>query len=70
MGARRIVEHIKDRLGIEVGQTSEDGMFRLEEVECLGACGMAPMMQVGKVYHENLTEEKVDALIDQWRRDG
>jgi NADH-quinone oxidoreductase subunit E len=70
MGARKIVNHIKDRLGIEVGQTSEDGMFRLEEVECLGACGMAPMMQVGKVYHENLTEEKVDALIDQWRRDG
>jgi NADH-quinone oxidoreductase subunit E len=53
-----------------VEQTSDDGLFRMEEVECLGACGMAPMMQVGKVYHEYLTEEKVDALIEQWRRDG
>ena len=57
-------------VGIEVGQTSEDGMFRLEEVECLGACGMAPMMAVGKDYYENLNEEKVDELLEQWRRDG
>jgi NADH-quinone oxidoreductase E subunit len=70
MGARTIVDHLKDRLGIEVGETSSDGLFRLEEVECLGACGMAPMMQVGKHYYENLTPEKVDSLLDQWRRDG
>lgn len=70
MGAQKIVQHLKDRLGIEPGQTDEDGMFRLEEVECLGACGMAPMLQVGKHYYENLTPEKVDELLDQWRRDG
>lgn len=70
MGARTIVDHLKDRLGIEVGETSADGLFRLEEVECLGACGMAPMMQVGKYYYENLTPEKVDSLLDQWRSDG
>lgn len=70
MGAQKIVAHLRERLGLEVGQTSDDGLFRLEEVECLGACGMAPMMQVGKHYHEYLTPAKVDALIDQWRRDG
>ena len=70
MGARPIIEHLKERLGLEVGQTSADGRFRLEEVECLGACGMAPMMQVGNRYYENLTPDKVDALLDQWRSDG
>lgn len=70
MGAQKIVRHIAEELGIKPGETTEDGMFRLEEVECLGACGMAPMMQVGKHYHENLTPEKVDDLIAQWRRDG
>lgn len=69
-GAQKIVRHIAERLGIEPGQTTPDGMFRLEEVECLGACGMAPMMAVGKHYHEFLTPEKVDELIDRWRRDG
>lgn len=70
MGAQRIVSHIKDRLGLEVGQTDDDGLFRLEEAECLGACGMAPMMQVGKHYYEHLTPEKVDELIDGWRNGG
>jgi len=69
-GSDRVLEHIEGKLGVRLGQTTADGKFTLKEVECLGACGMAPMMQVGKVYHENLTEEKVDALIDQWRRDG
>lgn len=70
MGAQRIVDHLRERLGVEPGQTTEDGLFRLEVVECLGACGMAPMMQVGKLYYENLTPEKVDELLDQWRRDA
>lgn len=70
MGAQKIVQHLRERLGVEVGQTDDDGLFRLEEVECLGACGMAPMMQVGKYYYEYLTPEKVDELIDEWRRDG
>ena len=66
MGAQKIVGHIKERLGLEVGQTSDDGMWRLEEVECLGACGYGPMLQMGKHYYENLTPEKVNALIDEW----
>lgn len=69
-GAQKILAQLKDRLGLGLFETSSDGMFRIEEVECLGACGMAPMMQVGKVYHEYLTEEKVDKLLEQWRRDG
>lgn len=70
MGAQRIVEHLKQKLGLEVGQTAPDGLFRLEEAECLGACGYGPMMQVGKDYYENLTIEKVDALVDGWRNGG
>jgi len=70
MGAQKIVAHLKDRLGVEVGQTDDDGVFRLEEAECLGACGMAPMMQVGKHYYEHLTPEKCDELIAQWKREA
>ena len=70
MGAQKIVHHCKKKLGLEPGQTDAEGLFRLEEAECLGACGMGPMMQVGKHYYENLTPEKVDALIDEWRRNG
>ena len=47
-------------------ETSADGMWRLEEVECLGACGYGPMLQMGKDYYEHLTIEKVDALIEEW----
>ena len=66
LGAQKIVKHISGRLGIQPGETDADGNFRLEEAECLGACGMAPMMQVGKHYYEHLTPEKCDALIEQW----
>jgi len=68
MGAPRLVDHLRKRLGIEVGQTSPDGRWRLEVVECLGACGYGPMMQVGKRYYEHLTPEKVDALIEEWSK--
>jgi len=68
MGAQKIISHIKDRLGIEVGETSADGKWRLEEAECLGACGYGPVMQVGKHYYEHLTPEKVDALIEEWSK--
>ncbi len=68
MGAQNIIDHIKKKLGIEVGQTSADGMWRLEEVECLGACGYGPVMQVGDRYYEHLTIEKVDALIEEWSK--
>ncbi len=67
-GADRIVKYIEERLGIKPGETTTDGMFTLKTVECLGACGYAPMMQVGEHYHEHLTEEKVDQLIEQFRK--
>ena len=60
-----IIAHIQKRLNIKNGETSEDGMFTLKTAECLGACGYAPMMQLGKFYKEHLTIEKVDALIDE-----
>ena len=62
--ADAIVEHLEKRLGIGFGEVTEDGRFSLKEVECLGACGGAPMMQIGKQYYENLTPEIVDAILE------
>jgi len=67
-GSDNIIEYIKARLGIGVGETTSDGLFTLKTVECLGACGYAPLMQLGKNYREHLTKEKVDALIDECRK--
>lgn len=67
MGARRIVDHLRERLGIEPGQTTEDGLFTLQEVECLASCGTAPMLQCNLKYHEHLTPERIDALLDELR---
>ncbi len=67
MGAEDIVRHIEKRLHIKDGETTADGKFTLKTVECLGACGYAPMLQVGDKFHEFLTIEKVDALIDGFR---
>lgn len=69
-GSDSIVEHIHDRLGIKPGETTSDGLFTLKTVECLGACGYAPMMQMGKTYREHLTNEKVDAIIDECRKNA
>ena len=69
-GADNVVEHIKDKLGIEVGETTEDGKFTLVTVECLGSCGTAPMMQVNDDYYEDLDLARVDALLDGLARDG
>lgn len=63
-GSDDIVEHLQNKLGIEFGETTADGKFSLKEVECLGACGNAPMFQIGKQYYENLTPEKVDEILD------
>jgi NADH-quinone oxidoreductase subunit E len=63
-GSDGIVDHLKQRLGIGFGETTADGKFSLKEVECLGACGGAPMMQIGKQYYENLTPELVDSILD------
>lgn len=66
-GSDGIIGYIKEKLGIDTGQTTADGMFTLKTVECLGACGYAPMMQMGKFYKEHLTKEKVDLIIDECR---
>jgi NADH-quinone oxidoreductase subunit E len=66
-GSDDIVKYIYDKLGIRPGETSADGMFTLKTVECLGACGYAPMMQMGKNYREHLTKDKVDAIIEECR---
>jgi NADH-quinone oxidoreductase E subunit len=63
LGAEHIVEYIKNKLGIDVGETTPDNKFTLVTVECLGSCGTAPMMQVNDTYYENLTEEKVDRIL-------
>jgi len=62
-GSDQIISYIKDKLGIGVGETTHDGLFTLKTVECLGACGYAPMMQLGKHFREHLTPAKVDAII-------
>ena len=69
-GCDSIIAYINEKLGIKPGQTSADGMFTLKTVECLGACGYAPMMQLGKFYKEHLTKEKVDAIIEECRRNA
>lgn len=66
-GSDNIIDYIKQKLNIGVGETTADGMFTLKTVECLGACGYAPMMQLGKHYREHLTKEKVDAIIEECR---
>ena len=66
-GSDNIIDYIKQKLNIGVGETTADGMFTLKTVECLGACGYAPMMQMGKTYREHLTKEKVDSIIEECR---
>ena len=68
-GAEDVVNHLKERLNIEVGETTPDNLFTLRTVECLGACVNAPMMQVGRQYHEKLTGESLDKIIEQYRKD-
>ena len=63
-GADELYHHCQDRLGIRHKQTTPDGQFSLEEVECIGACSWAPAMQVNYDFHENLTAEKIDTILD------
>ncbi|MEO5947335.1 MAG: NAD(P)H-dependent oxidoreductase subunit E [Chitinophagaceae bacterium] len=67
-GSDEIVKYIYEKLGIKPGEISEDGMFTLKTVECLGACGYAPMMQMGNSYREHLTKEKVDGIVEECRK--
>lgn len=66
-GAEDLMEYTCNKLGVELGEVTADGMFSVKGVECLGACGYAPMLQLGDYYHEFLTTEKVDKLIDDCR---
>lgn len=66
-GCDDIIDYIKEKLHINVGETTTDGLFTLKTVECLGACGYAPMMQLGKTFREHLTKEKVDKIIEECR---
>lgn len=63
-GAEQIITHIKDKLGIKEGETTPDGLFTLMRVECLASCGSAPMLQIDDDFHEQLTPESVDAILD------
>lgn len=68
LGYEGIRDHLCQRLGIDVGGTSADGLFTLKEVECLAACGMGPVMQIREKYHMHLTPEKIDQILDEYRR--
>jgi NADH-quinone oxidoreductase subunit E len=67
VGSDQLIDYIGEKLNIKVGETSADGMFTLKTAECLGACGYGPMLQCGKIYHEHLNKERVDAIIESYR---
>jgi len=67
-GGEEVLQHIKDYLHIETGETTPDGMFTLKEVECLGACGSGPSMQVNTEFYEHMTAKQVEKLIDDLRQ--
>lgn len=66
-GAEGVIGYLSKKLGIEPGQTTPDGRFTLTKVECLGSCGTAPVVMVNDAYHENMSAEKLDALLEQLR---
>ncbi|WP_029933959.1 NADH-quinone oxidoreductase subunit NuoE [Thiomicrospira pelophila] len=63
-GSDELLDYLQKKLGVGVGEVTADGKFSIKKVECLGACGGAPMMQVGKVYYEDLTETRLDVILD------
>ncbi|MEA3291365.1 MAG: NAD(P)H-dependent oxidoreductase subunit E [Pseudomonadota bacterium] len=63
-GSGEVVEYLEQKLGVKMGGTTDDGRFTLKEVECLGACGGAPMLQLDRAYHENLTPDKIDSILE------
>jgi NADH-quinone oxidoreductase subunit E len=67
-GSDDIIAYIKEKLGIGVGETTADGLFTLKTAECLGACGYAPMMQMGKHYKEHLTKQRIDDIVEECRK--
>jgi NADH-quinone oxidoreductase E subunit len=69
LGAEKLIRHLESRLGIHMGETTPDGKITLKRMECLASCGTAPSIQVDGVYHHQVTPEKLDALLDDLRRD-
>jgi len=69
VGGERLVDYLREKLGVEVGGTTEDGLFTLQTVECLASCGTAPAMRVGYVLYDTVTTEKVDEVLDELRRE-
>lgn len=69
-GAEELIAFLKGKLGIEIGQTTQDKIFSLDEVECLGSCGSGPMMQINDTYYEHLTRAKVEKILDDLREDA
>lgn len=67
-GGEDMMDYACQKLGVKPGQTTEDGQFSVVGVECLGACGYAPMLQLGDFYHEHLTEDKIDTLIEDCKQ--
>lgn len=67
-GAEGLMDMLRGELGVGVGETTDDGLFTLSEVECLGSCGTAPMMMVNDRYEENLTPKKLQALLGRLRK--
>ncbi|MEJ7737545.1 MAG: NAD(P)H-dependent oxidoreductase subunit E [Chitinophagaceae bacterium] len=67
-GSDQIIDYIKQKLEIRVGETTPDGLFTLKTVECLGACGYAPVMQLGQHFREHLTPLKVDEIVEECKR--
>jgi NADH-quinone oxidoreductase subunit E len=67
-GSDEIIAYIREKLGIAPGETTADGLFTLKPTECLGACGYAPVMQLGNTYREHLTKEFIDQLIEEARK--
>ncbi len=69
-GSEDIVRYLEKKLQVEVGQPTQDGMFQIKTVECLGSCGTAPMFQIGDKYYENLTFEKIDQVLEDLRKEN
>ena len=69
-GGEELFEHCENKLGVKHKETTADGLFSLEEVECIGACSWAPAVQVNYDFHENLTTEKLDQVLDEYKRKG
>jgi NADH-quinone oxidoreductase subunit E len=68
MGAEDILRYLEEKLDIPAGATTKDKMFTIKTVECLAACGTAPIVQIGEVYHENVTCEKIDQILSECRK--